>query len=758
MKRHWLIVICFSFVISAHAQMNDVASKNFSNGYPVKDVDELISKMSLEEKVGQMSQVDLGVIAEGDICNLKNPQQLNIEKLETALNKYHVGSILNVGCGSGTISLENWKKIISAIQIKNLKSSKIPVPVIYGIDAIHGANYVMGATLFPQQIAQAATWNPQLVKIANEISAYETRAAGIPWNFSPVLDLGRQPLWSRFFETYGEDVCLAKAMTVAAINGLQSNVDNTYHVAACMKHFLGYSFSLSGHDRTPAWISDRELREYFLPTFQAAINAGAKTVMINSGDINGTPVHANYDVLTKLLRDELKFTGVAVTDWEDIYKLVNVHHVASTKKEAVKMAIMAGIDMSMTPNDFEFNELLIQLVKEGSIPQSRIDLSVKRILNLKKELGLFDQVVYLPSSYPDFGSQKFAEVSYSAASEAITLLKNNGNVLPITNKNEKLFVCGPAANSLNLLNGAWTHTWQGVDSKHNTKGKLTILEALKKNFSSSNINYLQGSSLDSIIDINACIAQAKNADKIIVCLGEMPCTEIPGNINDLTLPAAQLKLVDEISKLGKPLVLVCCFNRPRIIHSIVNKADAIIYGYLPGDEGGRAIADCISGKVNPSGRLPFTYPKATNEIVHYDRKASEDLATDFSNNAYQPEFDFGFGLSYTSFTYSEFKISSDTLSISDTLTVSVKVNNAGKIRGKEVVQCYYKDLVASITPSVKKLVAFEKIDLAAGESKVVTMKLAKTDFSFINKELKRVTEEGVIELMLSDYKQNIYVK
>lgn len=758
MKRLSLIVICISFIFSSHAQLNDIARKNFSDGYPVKEIDELISKMSLEEKVGQMSQVDLGVIAVGDICNLKNPQQIDLAKLETALNKYHVGSILNVGCGSGTISLENWKKIIATIQIENQKSSKFPVPIIYGIDAIHGANYVMGATLFPQQIAQAATWNPQLVKSANEISAYETRAAGIPWNFSPVLDLGRQPLWSRFFETYGEDVCLAKSMAIAAISGLQSNVDNTYHVAACMKHFLGYSFSLSGHDRTPAWISDRELREYFLPTFQAAINAGAKTVMINSGDINGTPVHANYDVLTKLLRDELKFKGVAVTDWEDIYKLVNVHHVAASKKEAVKMAIMAGIDMSMTPNDFEFNELLIQLVKEGSIPQSRIDLSVKRILNLKKELGLFDQVVYLPSSYPDFGSQKFAEVSYNAASEAITLLKNNGNVLPITNKNEKLFVCGPAANSLNLLNGAWTHTWQGVDSKYNTKGKLTIVEALKNNFSSSNINYLQGSSLDSILDINACIAQAKNADKIIICLGEMPCTEIPGNINDLTLPAAQLKLIDELSNLGKPIILVCCFNRPRIIHSIVNKADAIIYGYLPGDEGGRAIADCISGIVNPSGKLPFTYPKATNEIVHYDHKASEDLATDFSNNAYKPEFDFGYGLSYTNFGYSEFKISSDTLTNNDTLIVSVKLINNGNVRGKEVVQLYYKDLVASITPSVKKLVAFDKIELSAGESKVVSMKVSKYDFSFINKELKRVTEEGVIELMLSDYKKAIYVK
>jgi len=758
MKKYMFLIICFHSFFSALAQTNDVASKNFSLAYPIKNIDELISKMSLEEKVGQMSQVDLGVIAEGAICNLKNPQQLDLSKLEIALNKYHVGSILNVGCGSGTISLENWKKIISAIQIKNLKSSKFPVPVIYGIDAIHGANYVMGATLFPQQIAQAATWNPTLIKSANEISAYETRAAGIPWNFSPVLDLGRQPLWSRFFETYGEDVCLAKAMSVAAISGLQSDADNTYHVAACMKHFLGYSFPLSGHDRTPAWISDRELREYFLPTFQAAISAGAKTVMINSGDINGTPVHANYDVLTKLLRDELKFTGVAVTDWEDIYKLVNVHHVAATKKEAVKMAIMAGIDMSMTPNDFEFNELLIQLVKEGSIPLSRIDLSVRRILTLKKELGLFDQVVYPDDRYTDFGSKKFAAVSYNAASEAITLLKNNGNVLPIINKNEKLFVCGPAANSLNLLNGAWTHTWQGVDEKYNTKGKLTILEALKNNFSSSNINYLQGSSLDSILDINACVIQAKNADKIIVCLGEMPCTEIPGNINDLTLPAAHLTLVDELSKLGKPIILVCCFNRPRIIHSIVNKADAIIYAYLPGDEGGRAIADCISGIVNPSGKLPFTYPKATNEIVHYDHKASEDLATDFSNNAYQPEFDFGFGMSFTHFTYNDFKVSTDTLVNNDSLSISIKVTNDGKTNGKEVVQLYYKDVVASITPSVKKLAAFEKIALAVGESKVLTMILSKQDFSFINKELKRVTEEGSIELMLSTYKKTIYVK
>ena len=355
-------------------------------------IDSLLKMMNTEEKVGQMSQVDLGVVAVGDICNLKNPQALDIDKLKLAIAKYKVGSILNVGCGSGTIAMDNWRQIIDAIQNTNNQFSRLKIPVLYGIDAIHGANYTMGATLFPQEIGQAATWNPQLVEQANAISAYETRASAIPWNFSPVLDLGRQPLWSRFFETYGEDVFLAKTMARSAVNGLQgSNTDNPYKVSACMKHFLGYSFPLSGKDRTPAWISDRELREYFVPTFQQAINAGAKTVMINSGDINGTPVHANYDILTGLLRHELGFTGVAVTDWEDIYKLVSVHHVATDKKEAVKMAIMAGIDMSMTPNDFQFNELLLELVNEGGVPLSRIDEAVTRILKLKKYLGLFNQ-------------------------------------------------------------------------------------------------------------------------------------------------------------------------------------------------------------------------------------------------------------------------------------------------------------------------------------------------------------------------------
>jgi beta-glucosidase len=727
------------------------------------DIDALLKQMTVAEKVGQMSQIDLGVIAVGDICALKNPQTLDIAKLKLAISKYHIGSILNVGCASGTIALDNWRNIVATIDTENKANSRLKVPIVYGIDAIHGVTYTMGGTLFPQEIGQAATWNPAMVEKANAISAYETRASYLPWNFSPVLDLGRQPLWSRFFETYGEDVCLAKAMGKAAVTGLQGDdVGDKYKVGACMKHFLGYSMSLSGKDRTPAWISDRELREYFLPTFEQAIKTGAKSVMINSGDINGTPVHANYDILTTLLRNELGFKGVAVTDWEDIYKLVNLHRVAANKKEAVKMAIMAGIDMSMTPNDFQFNDLLIELVTEGSVPESRLDESVRRILLFKKDLGLFNQMFFDKKNYDKFGSAEHAAVNYAVASEVITLLKNEKNLLPLLNKNEnskdKILVCGAAANSMNLLNGAWTHSWQGTDTLYNTKGKLTILQAMQQHFGKNNVLYAKGSDLDTLRDMKFCIKQAKKADKIVVCLGETPCTEMPGNIDDLQLSVAQRTLVLELSKLNKPIILVCCFNRPRIIHDILPKASAVLYGYLPGDEGGRAIADCISGTVNPSGRLPFTYPRATGDIVHYDHKTTEDLHTDFSMKAYRPEFDFGFGMSYTTFSYAPMTVSKTTIGDNETLEVRVSVTNTGKTAGKETVQLYYNDLVASITPAVKKLTDFKKIDLKAGETKEVVFTINKSNFSFINKKLERVTEAGEIELMISTQKKMIVVQ
>nr|MBK9649897.1 glycoside hydrolase family 3 C-terminal domain-containing protein [Bacteroidota bacterium] len=723
------------------------------------NVESLINSMTIEEKVGQMTQIDLGVIANGEICNLQNPQSINSEKLKIAISQYHVGSILNVGCASGTISLSNWHNIISTIQNENTKLDRNKIPIIYGIDAIHGANYTMVQTLFPQQIAMAASWNPALVEKGFAITAYETRASGLPWNFSPVLDIGRQPLWSRFFETFGEDVCLAKSMTTAAINGLQgNNINNPYKVAACMKHFLGYSMPLSGKDRTPAWISDRELREYFLPTFEQAIKSGAKTVMINSGEINGTPVHVNYDILTKLLREELGFKGVAVTDWEDIYKLVNLHRVAENKKEAVRMAIMAGIDMSMTPNDFEFTKLLIELVKEGTVPEARINISVRRILELKKELGLFSQTQFTQNNYPLFGSKQHAEVSYELAAECITLLKNKNNLLPLKNEKQNILVCGPAAQSLNLLNGAWTHTWQGVDTKYNTANKLTILDAIKINAGNATIQYAMGSSLDSVMDLNDCFAKAKNADKIIVCLGELPCTELPGNIDDLSLPLAQQILVNKLKEAGKPIIFICCFNRPRILQAVAKYADAIVYAYLPGDEGGRAIADCLYGKINPSGKLPFTYPANVNAIVHYDHKTTEDQDVDFSANAYRPQFDFGFGMSYTKFDYSNFSVSQNTLNDNDSIVIKVEVKNSGAVNGKETVQVYYKDLFASITPAVKKLVAFKKINLNASQTTQVEFVIHKNDLSFINKDLKRVTEKGDFEIMINNEKKLINVK
>lgn len=721
-------------------------------------LDSLMAKMSVEEKVGQMTQIDLGVIAEGGICALKQPQQINLAKLREAITKYKIGSILNVGCGSGTISRADWSSLLQTIHKENKKLSRLQIPILYGIDAIHGANYTKGATLFPQQIGQAATWNPLLVEKANAVSAYETRATGIPWNFSPVLDLGRQPLWSRFFETYGEDVCLASAMAHAAIRGLQGDsVSSKYKVAACMKHFLGYSFSLSGKDRTPVWLPEREMRAYFLPTFQEAIATGAKTVMINSGDINGTPVHANYDILTTLLRDELKFEGVAVTDWEDIYKLENLHRVAANKKDAVKMAIMAGVDMSMVPNDFQFCDLLVQLVKEGAIPESRLDLSVRRILRLKRDLGLFSETMFANKDYPNFGSATFANLSYQTASESITLLKNKERILPLRDTKEKLLVCGPAAHSLNLLNGAWTHTWQGVDTTTNTPGKKTILQALQQQWGAA-IVYEKGASLDALQDVELLLEKAKTVDKIVVCLGELPCTEVPGNIKSLDLPEAQLQLVKQLAKTGKPIIIVCCFNRPRILTPIIPLVAAIVYAYLPGDEGGMAIADCLLGKVNPSGKLPFTYPAASNDLVHYDRKRTEDLDIDFSMNAYQPSFDFGFGLSYTQFTYAPIIISADTLKKGSKILVNCKVKNTGAVKGAEVVQLYYNDLVASITPSVKKLTAFQKIVLAPNEEQTVQFELDAAHFSFINKNNERVTEPGWIELLIDQQKKLIYVE
>jgi beta-glucosidase len=625
----------------------------------------------------------------------------------------------------------------------------------------------VGGTLFPQQIGQAATWNPDLVLKGAEITALECRISGIPWNFSPVLDLGRQPLWSRFFETYGEDVYLAKTMTSASIRGYQGNhpelgIDDR-HVAACMKHFLGYSYPLSGKDRTPAWIPERELREYYLPTFQTAIEEGALTVMINSGELNGTPVHVNHDILTKLLRNELGFKGLAVTDWEDIYKLHTTHKVAASLREAVKLAINAGIDMSMTPNDFQFNDLLIDLVKTGEVPVERINEAVHRILYIKHQLGIYDAMSPSVGSIrealnpEDLGCAKHREAALKTAEESITLLKNdttaNGKpLLPLGN--QSLYVFGNAADDLNLLNGAWTNTWQGNDSQYRHNPLYpTIWEALIKNhaqaLSSNTRTAKQLKTLKKSLSPNAVA---------IFCVGETPGTEIVGNIDDLAaeIGAGDKQLFDFFVQNQVPVVLVLVTGRPRIITEYANQSTAVLQAYLPGNEGGTAIAKILIGQTNPSGKLPYTYPRFAGDVVHYDHKSTERNDKLFGTNAYQPLFDFGHGLSYTQFKYGTLTV---TPTANQSFRVTTTITNTGDKPGKEVCQLYYRDEFASITPSVKKLCAYHKTNvLQPGESETIEFTITQKDLSFINKDLQRVTEPGDITFMLKDQTTTVQIK
>ncbi len=732
-----------------------------------KAISDHVNSLTLEQKVGQMTQIDLGVIAVGSPCGLQQPQTLNLEKLRIAIEKYHIGSVLNVGCGSGTIALDRWHEIHKGISKASSQYSSTHIPILFGIDAIHGVNYTVGGTLFPQQIGQAATWNPDLVLKGAEITALECRISGIPWNFSPVLDLGRQPLWSRFFETYGEDVYLAKTMTSASIRGYQGNhpelgIDDR-HVAACMKHFLGYSYPLSGKDRTPAWIPERELREYYLPTFQTAIDQGALTVMINSGELNGTPVHVNHDILTKLLRNELGFKGLAVTDWEDIYKLHTTHKVAASLREAVKLAINAGIDMSMTPNDFQFNELLIDLVKSGEVPVERINEAVHRILYVKHQLGIYDAMGYSIGSIrealnpEDLGCAKHREAALQTAEESITLLKNdttaNGKpLLPLGN--QSLYVFGNAADDLNLLNGAWTNTWQGNDSQYRHNPLYpTVWEALIKNHAqalTSNIRTAkQLKTLKKSLSPNAVA---------IFCVGETPGTEIVGNIDDLAaeISVGDKQLFDFFVQNQVPVVLVLATGRPRIITEYANKSAAVLQAYLPGNEGGTAIAKILMGQTNPSGKLPYTYPRFAGDVVHYDHKSTERNDKLFGTNAYQPLFDFGHGLSYTQFKYGKLTV---TPTANQSFQVTTTITNTGDKPGKEVCQLYYRDEFASITPSVKKLCAYHKTNvLQPGESETIEFTITQKDLSFINKDLQRVTEPGDITFMLKDQTTTVQIK
>jgi len=709
-----------------------------------KKVDVLLAKMTLEEKIGQMTQVTLAEIVQtgGDPA----APQIDMAKVREAITKYHVGSFLNVTAGA--TSRETWYKIISDIQ-KAAGEDRLKIPVIYGIDAMHGMNYTTGSTLFPQEIGMAATFNPALAEREAAITAYEVRASYIPWNFSPVLDLGRNPLWPRIYETFGEDPYLAAIMGAAVIKGYQGNdVGDKYHVAACLKHYLGYSFPLDGKDRTPAWIPDRYMREYFLPTFAEAIKDGAKSIMINSSEINGVPVHSSKYLLTDVLRGELHFKGIAVTDWQDIKYLHDRHHIAATQKDAVMIAVNAGVDMSMVPYDYSFCRYLDELVKEGKVPMSRINEAVKRILRVKYELGLFDHPVGNPDDYPKFGSPEFSAVSLKAATESITLLKNTNNILPLK-KDMKVLVTGPAANTMRALDGGWSYTWQGDLSDKFAPEKNTILKAIIQKIGKDNVEYQPGAAYYDATDIDAAVKAAKKADVVILCLGEPSYAENVGNIDDLNLPAAQTQLADALAQTGKPIVLVMAEGRPRIMTEADSKSAATIMTYLSGNEGGNALADILFGDANPSGKLPVTYPRYANALVNYYRKNLENGNSDDAHG-YNPLYEFGYGLSYTTFAYSNLSLSSATLKDGETLTVTVDVKNTGSCEGKESVLLYTSELYASISPDTKRLRKFDKIDLQPGEMKTVTFKLTPKDISFINDVSQRVTEAGEFKIQIGD--------
>ncbi len=715
-----------------------------------KKIDELLAKMTLEEKVGQMTQVTLEVVA-GDTSE-DGWLMLDEKKLQDAIVTHQVGSILN--CGGQARTVDNWIQIITQMQNMATKQTRLGIPIIYGIDAIHGANYTLGATIFPQHIAMAATGNVDLIRKEGEITAVEIRASGMPWNFSPVLGLGRNPMWPRHWETFGEDAYITSVMAAAYVEGQQgSDMSQPTKVAACMKHYLGYSVPLTGKDRTPAYIPQRQLRQLFVKPFAAAAKAGVATVMVNSSEINGIPVHSDKFILVDLLRGEMGFEGFVVSDWADIDNLHTREMVAKDQREAVKMAVMAGIDMSMVPYDYSFYDHLVDLVKSGEVPMSRIDKAVADILRVKFQVGLFER------PYPDkqlkkqFATDSSRQVNLQAAREAMTLLKNEGSILPL-GKDKKVLVTGPCSNKLSILNGGWTITWQGDNEALYPQEKSTILEAIQDKVGTNNVEYIEAVTFDKELDISRAVSAASRVDVIVACLGEPTYCETPGNIDDLTLTAPQIRLVQELTKTGKPIVMVLTEGRPRVIRTIVDHAGAILMAYLPGMEGGQAIADVLFGDANPSGKLPFTYPKYSGWHVCYDHKKSENAAP----NKFDPQWQFGHGLSYTTFKYGDLKLGNSQLSPNETLTVTVNVANTGSREGAEIVQLYLSDVVATVTPPVKSLKRFTKVHLTPGQSKTVRFELGWDDFAFIGRENKPVVEPGEFKVSVAGMTESFMIQ
>jgi beta-glucosidase len=708
------------------------------------DIETLIAQMSIEEKVGQTCQITLDAIHRTDEKGQALvPAQIDPNKLKEALEVYHVGSILNVG--AHTLTRDEWRSIMTAVHAPYLKKEQ-NIPILYGIDAIHGVNYTVGGTLFPQEIGLAATWNTELARQMGEVTAYECRASGIPWNFSPVLDLGRQPLWSRHFETLGEDPVLGTQMGVALVEGYQGKGESVdqFHAAACLKHFVGYSASFSGRDRTPAFIPEKYMQELYLPAFKAAVEKGALTLMINSGVVNGIPGHANYQLLTQTLKKDWGFKGFVVSDWEDFIMLHTVHRTAPSLAEAAIQAFNAGVDMSMVPSNPQYKAYcqdMVKAVKEGKISMERLDDAVRRILYVKNQLGLFTNPLPQFDQYPLFGSAKFKNMAKQAALESITLLKNESQTLPLQST-QRILVAGPGAASINMLNGAWTHTWQGMDASYNTTGVLNIFQALQHQLPTTSISYQKGVELylekdfeaSKFVELDSYKKALKKNDVVVICVGELPSTEKPGDIRSLQLDDKQKELVRLAKAAKKKVILVLLEARPRIINDIEPLCDAIIQAYLPGDQGGTALAELVTGKADFSGRLPYTYPRYDGVIEFYDHPRSVDRSKSGDFSAYNPQWDFGFGLSYNMGKVNSMRfVKKDEQK--GTFSIEVNVGNEGQKPLLMVVPVYISDLYASTTPENKRLIAFQKVSILPGENKTLT-------FSFDATALKRVSADG----------------
>jgi beta-glucosidase len=731
-----IILLIILFVMAGRSVSAQETNKAIEN-----KVKHLLSKMTLEEKVGQMTQVDFTVIGIPKEQNAEG--EIDPSKLEEAVVNHHVGSILNTPFTpeNKAQSIETWRKLTSTVQDAAART-RLKIPVMYGIDAIHGATYTQNSALFPQAINMAATFNPELAFKEGEITAREVRASGLQWNFSTVMDIGRQPLWPRLWETFGEDVHLATVMGTSYIKGHQGDDFSAVNkLPTCLKHYVGYSYPLNGKDRTPAWIGERMLREYFLPTFEAGIKAGSPTVMVNSAEVDGIPGHANHHYLTTILRGELGFKGFTVSDWEDIKRLYSRDKMAASPKEAVKIAVMAGIDMSMVPFDFSFYDLLIELVKSGDVPMSRIDEAASRILTVKYQAGLFEPKP-LPSIEENFATAEAIETNRQAARESIVLAKNKNNILPLK-KDANILVTGPTANVLSVMNGGWTITWQGLAENLYPQEKLTVLEAIQEK-STGKVTYVGGNSFFTPIDIQKVVDEAKDHDVILLSLGEHPYTETIGNIESLNLDQSQVDLANAAIATGKPVVLLTLGGRPRIITSIAERASGVILGFLPGMEGGEAIADILYGDYNPNAKLPISYPRNTNGITPYDYKPIES----FEMNTYSPLYPFGHGLSYTTFETGGLKVEKNKVNIGENINVSVNVKNTGSLKGKESVLLYINDVAASVTRPNKQLKAFKKVELNPGQSESLSFTLTPHDLSFIGVDLKRIVEPGDFKVMV----------